>query len=224
MPGIAIVAPTSFGDSALPKIDVRPVAPLAGARYDWAVDRLSLGPLPVWYDMARGAKLEAPASPSQKPLVYENLRKVVRFDGVNQRMDATVDLAGGPLTLVFVGRVLNAGEQYMLTGVAGGGFNLYAGTHGKFAFFGSSTILSTVDADTSNHIFIVTLDGANSVISVDGSESTGNTGTIGATSIRVGSSSSAYFGVDVQRLAILPFAAGVGDRQRILDQMRAQYF
>lgn len=48
MPGLAIVAPVSFGDTTLPKIDITPLQRVLGATYDWAADKTVIGSLPVW--------------------------------------------------------------------------------------------------------------------------------------------------------------------------------
>lgn len=223
MPGSAIVSPASFGDTSLPRLDLRPMTAIAGAAYDWASDRLNSGPLEFWYDMVQNVPFVAPGSPSQKPLVYESNRKVVRFNGVNQRMDADIQLTG-PATMVLVGRLPVAdNSQYILTGGTGPAFHVYRGGNGNWATFAGSTLGHTSAADTSFHIIIVVRDGVNSVLNVDGVDVIGDMGPLIAERLRLGGSSSAYFQTDIQRLALLPFAATQKQREALVAQMRAAY-
>lgn len=223
MPGSAIISPASFGDTSLPRLDLRPVAPIAGAVHDWASERLAPGPIEAWYDMVQNVPFVAPAAPSQKPVVYEGGRKVVRFNGVDQRLDVDINMPG-PVTMVLVARVnTDANSQYIVTGGAGPGFNVYRGGTGRWTAYASASLAHSETADTGTHVFVVVRDGVNSVLSVDGVESRGDMGSVAATSLRLGSSSNAYFATDVQRLALLPFAASQTQRTAIVAQMRAAY-
>lgn len=223
MPGSAIVSPASFGDTSLPRLDLRPMSAIAGAAYDWASDRLSPGPLEFWYDMVQNTPFAAPVSPSQKPLVYESVRKVVRFNGVNQRMDAEIQLTG-PTTMVLVARLPTADpSQYILTGGSGPSFHVYRGGNGNWATFAGATLGHTSAADTGTHVIIVVRDGANSVLNVDGVDVAGDMGALIAERLRLGGSATAYFQTDIQRLALLPFAASLNQRTALVAQMRAAY-
>lgn len=223
MPGSAIISPASFGDTSLPRLDLRPLTAIPDAAYDWASERLSAGPLESWYDMVQGAALVAPAPPSQKPVVLEGNRKVVRFNGIDQRLDVGIQLTG-PATMVLVGRLAtDANSQYFLTGGLGPAFHVYRGATGKWSATAGSAIAHTSDANTFTHVFVVVRDGANSVVSVDGVEVAGDLGAQVATTLRLGASSAAYFATDIQRLALLPFAANQNQRAALVAQMRAAY-
>lgn len=223
MAGSAIISPSSFGDSSLPRLDLRPIVSIPGAAYDWASERLSAGPLEAWYDTVQNVPFAAPTPPSQKPVVYEGGRKVVRFNGADQRMDAAINLTG-PRTLVVVGRfALAEAGQYMLSTGTTGNHNLYTGGNGKFAFYGTTALSSTKNMDTNTHVFLVSINGDQTVFSVDGEEVTGNPGTIGETALRMGSGAGKYFGVDVQRIALLPFAANAAQRAALVARLRSAY-
>lgn len=223
MPGSAIISPASFGDTSLPRLDLRPMTNITGAAYDWAADRLNPGALEFWYDMVQNVPFVAPAAPSQKPLVYESNRKVVRFNGVNQRMDASIQVPGA-MTMVLVARLPVADPgQYIMTGGNGPSMHVYRGGNGNWAAFAGATLGHTTPADTGTHIIIVVRDGANSVLNVDGVEVSGDIGPLVADALRLGGSSSAYFQTDIQRLALLPFAATLNQRTALVAQMRAAY-
>lgn len=223
MPGSAIISPASFGDTSLPRLDLRPMTAIADAAYDWASDRLNGGPLETWYDLARNTPFVAPTSGSQKPTVYESNRKVVRFNGVNQRLDADISLTG-PATMVLVARAsTDASSQYLLTGGTGGAFHVYRGSNGSWATSAGTTLGSSVAGDTNTHIFVIVRNGVNSVLSVDGVEVAGDMGSQTASTLRIGASGNAYYGTDIHRLALLPFAANQNQRAALVAQMRAAY-
>lgn len=226
MPGLGIVAPVSFGDATLPQLDITPLLRVPGASYDWAVDKVSAGPVATWYGMVQAGQMVAPTVASQRPnLTTDGVtgRKIMHFDGVNQRFDATLSLSGAK-TLVVVGRLpLAANSSYLITGGTGPSFNLYIGSNGKFASTAGTTLASTVTADGNMHVFIFVSNGTSSVFSVDGVEVAGAAGTSTATGLRVAATSTVYAQADVQRIAVVPYAATSAQRAAILAQMKSQY-
>lgn len=204
-------------------LDLSYVKPIVDAQFYWSSLQLPLGSVEVWRDRVTGARLTSPGG-SQVPVVYTNVRKVVRFDGVNDRMDAPLPV-DGPCTFVIVGRFANVGaNQYLVTGGStGGSFNLYQGSNGNFAFFAGKTLSSTKPNDSNNHVFLVVSDGENSVLSIDGQEWAGDAGVSNATGVRLAASASAYFAGDVQAVVLLPYAAGVARRASLVAQLKSQY-
>ena len=204
-------------------LDLSYVKPIVDAKFHWSSLQLPLGSVEVWRDRVAGQMLSSPGG-SQVPVVYTNVRKVVRFDGVNDRMDATLPVSA-PCTLAIVGRFATAApNQYLLTGgLSGGSFNLYQGSNGNFAFSAGKTLSSTKPNDNNNHVFMMVSDGASSVLNIDGQEWSGDAGTTLAKGIRLAASSSAYFAGDVQAVVFLPYAAGAPRRASLMAQLREQY-
>lgn len=225
MRGLYIGGMGSFGDSTLPKVGAKMLRSMAGAKHHWAADNLPLGAILEWTDVISGNPFVSPAAPSQRPIAYESSRKVVRFDGVNDRIDATVSVASG-YTIAFVGGLNGVtGGKYFFTGGQGTNFNLgvvSAGT--RFIFNNGSTLAAPVftpDSGFRSHIIVA--DGANSIYRLDGNENTGTLATAAITSIRLGASGSAYFATDHQGLMIFPFAASLSQREAIHAALKAQY-
>lgn len=206
------------------KSGIEYVKPIPGASHRWSVKQLLHGPLAKWHDREGVADLEAPVFDSQRPEVYESARKVVRFNGVNQRMDVAHPQPGVS-TAIIVGRFASVvpGSSYMITGGSGPAWNLYINGNGFFGFFAGNAIQSSVAGDTSTHVFIVVRDGTNSVLSVDGVEVSGNSGNLVPTTLRLGATSSAYTPVDIEDITFLPYAAGSAERASLLAEAKAQH-
>lgn len=218
----AFVWPGIWGDTGR-KIGVDYVKPIYGASHHWAVDQLSVGPIRAWRDRIGTSDFLAPSPDSQRPEVYESARKVVRFNGVNQRMDVAHPNPG-PCTMFVVGRFgSSATSTYMLTGGTGPAWNFYIGGNGNFAFHAGATLSTSKPGDTSNHVFIVVSNGTNSVLRIDGTEWAGNAGTNVPTFLRLGATSSAYASVDFQTIGFLPYAADSVERTALHSQLKSWY-
>lgn len=211
------------GTPTLGSVDLTYVQPVNEAQFYWSTLQLPVGPVTSWVDRNSGKAMVSPGG-SQVPLVYSNLRKVIRFDGVNDRMDVPLDLSG-PRTVAVVGRFPEvAPDKYLVTGGGyGGAFNLYMGSNGNFAFNAGATISSTKPSDAFNHVFLMVSDGANSVLNIDGQEWVGNAGTMTPTGLRIAASTVDYYGADIQAVAVFPFAADAGRRSRLVSLLKAQY-
>lgn len=228
MSGLAIVSPLSFGDESLPRVDVSPVPSLRGALYDWSTDNLGIGDrVTHWTDRASHVTLDAPAVPSQAPVVVDdtNHGKLLRFNGVNQRIDAHGLSLSGPRTLVLVGRLPSGGtsEYFLTNGTIGTQFNLGINGAGTWLFYNGTGLSNPNRVDTDMHVFTVVIDGDRSVVSVDGRENGGELGTTTANSLRLGASGSEYYQVDFKRLVILPYAASPYERESIHTAMTERY-
>jgi hypothetical protein len=202
----AIIAPVSFGDTTLPKIELAYVRSVAGAVNDWA-DILPVGTLAAWPDLIGGLVLPArPAAGNMPSVVNDAGRRIVRFDGVANWMQLAY-AKPQPMTTVIVARMneLKASNHIL----AGGVHVRTDGTNTKMEVT-AGTALGTTAApvNTNWRIYIIVNNGATSTISVDGVEVTGNAGTSSRTFIN---------------LAFLPYAAGAAERASILAQMKTQY-
>ena len=230
MAGLIFVSPGKFTDpDDLPQVPTVPVVPVRGATIDWAADRLPTGgPVATWTDMLGAKTLAGPGPASQNPAVVGDgtARRVV-FDGDNDRIDATMNI-NQPCTMVVVARSVNAAPQdYILTGGTGPGWNLGIQVAGRWIFStgAGSSVMGRVDqpADDTWHIFVVVADGANSVLSVDGTETTGTIDPVTWDTLRVGASASAYFPSELRRLAVIPRATTPAERASITQRLRTHY-
>lgn len=228
MPGIAIVSPLSFSDTSLPRVDISPIPSIRGALYDWAVDTLTPGDrVTAWTDRASHVPLLAPAAPSQAPVVVDDPThgKVLRFNGGNQRIDASNLSLSGPRTLVVVGRLPRAAaNDYFMTDPSSSGyFNLGINGDRKWIFYNGAGLTNTRTPNSSLHVFMVVINGNNSVVAVDGEENGGSLQNSNGNTIRIGASGSAYFPVDLKRLVILPYAASAYERTAIHSSLAERY-
>jgi len=232
MPARAIVAPINFTDvSGLPVINVNPNPLIPGASYEWRAEELPLGLIYKWQDRITGAAMQAAGADtgSQRPEVVDlaNAVRVVRFDGSNDRMFATLNMAT-PKTVIVVGRLrTNAaiGKWLVNSGQSGTQY-LHIGTDsigGAWSSNAGSSLTQPGAVDTNMHAFITVFNGASSVVSMGGVEATGTTGTNVPTQLQLGASSSAYADTDIAFLAVLPFAATAAQRASIAAALTAQY-
>lgn len=231
MAGLIFVSPGTFTDAAdLPQVPPTPVLPIRGAMIDWAADRLPTGGLSSWTDMLGARTLEAPTAASQRPTVVGGgITRRVEFDGENDRIDAEMNISQ-PCTMVVVARSTAAAlGDFILTGGSGSSWNLgiQMNAPGRWIFStgAGSSILSPPEqtADNGWHVFIVSVDGANSVLNVDGTEATGTIDPVTWNTLRVGASSSAYFGVHLRRLAVIPRATTAPERETLRQQLATHY-
>lgn len=230
MAGLIFVSPGGFTDPGdLPQVPPSPVLPIRGAMIDWAADRLPTGALASWTDMLGANTLAAPAQPHQHPVVVGGGRgRSVTFDGSGQRLDATMGLTG-PLTMVVVAKSATgeAGDYLFGSGAAANptwNLGVSPGDRWMFTTGSGSSIIPLATADTNWHIFIVNVDGANSVMSIDGDETTGAISSSATwDAIRIGASVSNYYGVELRRLAVIPRATTGPERQKLQQELSTHY-
>jgi len=229
MPGRAIIAPVSFGDTTLPKIDITYVAPLAGALYDFAVDQLPLGPVASWASLVDGVPIVADGS-TTPTVMTDGATKMVRFNGTIDRMKVTTNLATAR-TIVAVARLrapvaldqIFYGASTSNEGAIGvpSGATNYAGYGG-----GSTLSLSpAVVPDANWHVFILTHAGTSSAVRVDNTETTGNLPLATQATLTLGFGPAADFRseIDYKRVAILAGGTTTAQRGAIVAQLKAQY-
>ncbi|WP_341392608.1 hypothetical protein [Arthrobacter sp. G119Y2] len=224
MRGIAVIGGGSFNNSSLPKVSVKPVPVIAGARYDWAADNTRLGATQDWWEQRQGGRLTSTHESGRWPTSMQATNRYLAFDGINDMLEGMVDLTGEK-TLVVIGRFPEpANNQFMVTSGAGGGaHNLYINASGTYAFNNGSSITSTKTADNYWHCFIIVTKGNGSVLHIDGQEWTANLPASAASMLRLGATSSEFFKSDISRVAVLPYAADAYERASIRAIMKAHY-
>lgn len=229
MPGRAIVANVSFGDTTLPKIDITYTAPLAGALYDFAVDQLPLGPVASWPSLVDGLPLVADGS-TMPTVITDGASKTVRFNGTIDRMQINTNLntahsmvvvaklrAPVPSDQVFYGKSSNS-EGAIGIPAAGGNYSGYGG--------GNTLGMSpAVVPDANWHVFILTQAGASSAVRVDNAESLGTITVAQRNGITLGFGNLADLRseIDYKRVALIPGTMTTAQRTAIVAQLKAQY-
>lgn len=224
MSGLIFISPGSFDSpDGLPKIPLGRIEPIESASYDWAADRLGDGPVEKWTDIVSGAVFAAPSGQSDKwPTASSGS---VRFDGSNDVADVTGLVGGQPKTIVIVGRIPGAvNNARFFTGGSGAKFEFGIWQNAWTLSAGLTFKVPTpATADDQWHVFVIVVDGANSIVSIDGVESTGNSGANPGTTLRLGMLDANYVPAEIKRFAVIPYAAGAGERERLRSSLASRY-
>lgn len=226
MNGNAIVYPGNLpaGTPNLGKLDLAYVQPIPDARHHWSSRQLTPGKLTGWKDRVSGTVI-TPPTPGQGPLVYNGMRKVVRFGGSPERMGVPLDLTG-PVTMAIVAVLTDqqGTNRHLTYGYDNGTFwNIYEGSNGNWAFTAGKTLSSNKPADLGRHVFLVSYDGPNTVFRVDDEEWAGDAGSTPAAGIRLGASASVYYKSDIEAIVVLPFAADKARRDSLTSQLKREH-
>jgi len=229
MPGRAIVAPVSFGDTTLPKIDITYIAPLIGATYDFAVDQLPLGPLATWGSLVDATT--APADGATMPqVITDGASKTLRFNGTSDRIKVPVVInAAHSVVVVAKLRTPVANDQIIFGNAANteGAIGAVTGLTNWSGYGGGSTLpLNPALAPDANwHVFILTQTGSGSALRVDNAETVGSLPVAQRNGITLGFSSAAgnRAAIDYKRLAVIPGTMTTAQRTAIVAQLKAQY-
>ena len=229
MPGRAIVANVSFGDTTLPKIDITYIAPLAGATYDFAVDQLPIAPLGSWPNLLDGLPLVADGGTVPEVLA-DGASKLLRFNGTSDRMRLTLSMnTAHSLVLVARLRAPVANDQIVYGNLSNseGAIGVQAGGANIAGYGGGNTLAMspTVAPDTNWHVFILTHAGASSAIRIDNAETIGTLTVAQRNGLTLGFGNVADLRseIDYKRVALIPGAMTTAQRTAIVAQLKAQY-
>lgn len=224
----AIIAPMSFGDTTLPRININYVRPIPGASHDWAVNQMPSGPMSQWPSLIDGTALQADgASPV---VVNEGKLRCARFDGATSRMRAAVTMTGAhsvvavyrfvspkPLDTVHYGYASYATPQLGLDSTGA----VTRATSGTSYLIPSPGVVPSQDWCIS----VLTVDGPSSALLINSSETAGNLPAADRDGITLGFSGGAVnrTAIEYKRVAIVPGSMTSAQRAAIADQMRAEY-
>ena len=229
MPGRAIVAPVSFGDTSLPKIDITYIPPLIGATYDFAVDQLPLGSIASWPSLVDGAPLVADGA-TTPTVIIDGASKTVRFNGTIDRMQINTNInTAHSIVAVAKLRAPVASDQIVygkLSNTEGAiGVNAAGTTFNANGGGAGIAMNPAVTPDTGWHVFILSHAGASSVLRVDNAETTGNVPVAQRDGITLGYGNVDDFRseVDYKRVALIPGTMTTAQRTAIVAQLKAQY-
>lgn len=230
MPGRAIVANVSFGDTTLPKIDITYIPPLTGATYDFAVDQLPLGPVASWPSLVDGVAAFVADGTTVPTVITDGASKTVRFNGTIDRMKLALNMnTAHSVVVVAKLRAPIANDQVFF----GNGANTEgaigvnsAGT--SFTGYGGGVSIAANPAvvpDANWHVFILTHTGAGSALRIDSAETLGTLTVAQRNGITLGYAAAGDLRADVdyKRIAVIPGAMTTATRTAIVAQLKAQY-
>lgn len=229
MPGRAIVAPVSFGDTTLPRIDITYIAPLAGATYDFAVDQLPLGPVASWPSLIDG--VTAPADGATAPqVITDGASKTLRFNGTSDRIriPAVINAAHTVIAVAKL-RAPVANDQIFFGNGSNteGAIGAQAALANWAGYGGGSTLAMNpvLPPDGNWHVFILTQSGAGSAVRVDNAETVGTLPVAQRNGITLGFSSATgnRAAIDYKRVALILGTMTTATRTAIVAQLKAQY-
>ena len=229
MSGRAIIAPLSFGDTSLPRIDITYVPEVPGAVADFAADQLPVGSLSSWRSQVGSTVLVADGATTPQ-VVSDAGRRSVRFNGSVDRMQAVLSVPGAHTVLSVAryrstvgGEVVHWGASATEPSVVStsGNDNLGSSSGGR-ALLPSPAVVP----GTGWHVIAASFAGDNSALNVDGREYVGAIGDVARTRLILGfgpAASSYRTAIDYRRVAVIPGTMSAGDRARLVAQMVAHY-
>lgn len=229
MSGRAVIAPLSFGDSSLPRIDITYVPEIVGAVADFAADQLPVGSLPSWRSQVGSTVLVADGSTTPQ-VVSDGGRRSVRFNGSADRMQAALNVQGAHTVLSVAryrstigGEVVHWGASATEPAVVS-----LAGNDNMGASAGGRALLPSppVIPGTGWHVIAASFAGDGSALNVDGREYAGTLGDAARTRLVLGfgpAGSSSRTAIDYRRVAVIPGMMSAAERARLVSQMVAHY-
>jgi hypothetical protein len=160
-----------------------------------------------------------------------NGEPVVRFNGSSDTLSAAMSARSQPFTFFVVAeQASSTGTQIMLHSTSGASCPFYLTSNGKANLF-SGAALATAGTTTMTdpHVIECVFNGASSVVAIDGTETTGTTGSgaIGIGSgIRVGANQGAtaeFFNGDIAEIVCYAGAMDSTDRSAVRAALGAKY-
>lgn len=228
MYGRAIIAPLSFGDSTLPKIEIDYVRPLNNALYDWAVDNLPDGPLTSWPSLIDGTAL---IGDGNLPVVSgTGTSKIISLDGVSGRLRKAFSVTG-PYTMAVVFRLtapaanqtidygyIDSTVPRMTVSGAATSFNVTNGSQ----FMVPSPLVAP---NTAWHVAVYTVNGSSqSGLNIDGQDAVGTMTNVGRDGLTLGyAAGNGRVPIEYKRVAILSGGTTAVERNALVATLEAQY-
>lgn len=182
IPFIQKYAPVAAAASPAPNLGPNPMTTVARS---WLASGLTTGTaVASWKDTIKGVTVAQPVE-ARRPIVgVEGNTKYVRFDGVDDFLDNETDPRVAAETVAMVMRIykpVTGGKRYFgsgFTSTATRVFGLASSLDNYIANAGTAFSPSPAIAPTAEWaVVLVAFNGASSVISVNGREAVGNTGT-----------------------------------------------
>lgn len=225
-----------------PKIASLPLAvhdlPVSGYKRRYLAKNLQLAngaTVSTWPDMvAGGAALDpVPTYGAAPTAATVSGIPAVTFNGTTQGLKTSA-VMNQPHTLVIVAKLQDTGVTGLRI-IAGGqngsdpaAENAVLGTSGtapnKILYLQGGSTINGPAADQSWHVFIGVFNGASSVLAVDGTEVTGNTGTARRDILTLGyHRTGLWTNVAVTEVALYDKALTAGERTSTVNALRAQY-
>lgn len=225
----ALVYGGSFSGANFPKVQLQYTSPLPYSVYDWAADDLPLGPLSTWASLTGGLNL--PVMSGSPTVINSGGGRAVSFDGIDDQMRVAYT-RGTPHTIAVVFRFVSPkrGETvfYGYGGASAGSVLIDVGAD-SIVGLGSSTTLRfspVVVPDNKWHVVLLSVDGPNSVLRVDGREMTGTLPIAARDGINLGYGTTGSGGksnIEYKRVIQFSGAASSGTRDSIVNTLASRY-
>ena len=225
----ALVYGGNFTGADFPKVNVQYTTPMQYAQYDWAADGLPLGPLETWVSLTGNASL--PATSGSPTVINSGGGRAVMFDGVDDQMRLAYT-KNSPYTIAAVFRFVapQAGESvlYGYGGPSSGSIMIHPTSMSIIgnSLSGGFHMSPVLVPDTNWHVALLTVDGANSVLRVDGREAVGTLPTTARDGINIGygnGTPTAKANVEYKRIVQFLGAGSAGTRDSIVNTLASRY-
>lgn len=224
----AIVWDGEFGNPMLPQISIGYSPILPNALFDWAADGLPLGPITNWSSMVDGAALSSDGGSPQ--VVNSGSGRAIRLNGTSDRM-RTQYVVNTPRTFVVV---------YRFTAVEPSSAVLYgylSNTGGAIMSDSSSVLINGagggqfltpnpyIKPDTSWHVTVLSVNGANSAFRHDDREITGSLTVKPTDGITLGFGGAPDFRapIEFKRVAVIEGGTTAAYRESLVAQLAQRY-
>lgn len=223
----ALTARTTGGDWAAPSTPPNLSGGVAAARYHSAksLEGDVGAPVTSWPDLGTADTALAATSSTTAPRLRTRAgMPFVAFDGADDALRSPW-VQSQPLTIAIVAKMRNPSGTVAITSDIVLGSNVNSGVQRYFIRQSGSGYLTSVVADDGWHIILASVNGAGTVLRVDGVEQVVSPGSGGMTALdlAVNQAGTSREEVDVAAVLAYPAAANLTDRNAIVDYLRAEW-
>ena len=225
----ALVYGGSFSGADFPKVQLQYTTPLPYSVYDWAADGLPLGPLGAWTSL--NGSMNLPTTSGSPTVIDSGGGRAVSFDGVDDQMRLAYTRST-PHSIAavfrFVAPVRGEAVFYGYGGASAGSILIDVNADSIIGL-GSSTTLRfspVVVPDDKWHVALLSVNGDNSVLRIDGREVTGSLPVASRDGINLGygtGTTGSKSKIEYKRVIQFSGAAASGTRDSIVNTLASRY-
>ena len=183
-----------------------------------------------WRDLSGNNNDAIQANVLLKPVYHTNIinsKPAVNFTQASSQYMVSTLAASQPYTLFIVGRTgVGAGNQYLVDGVAVNTGVMSGGAgNNTFTMF-SGNVLSASATPTNFNYVCGIYDGVSSILTINGSATTGNVGAANTTGMTIGSNGSAsgqFLNGDIAEIIVYNSHLSVSNRQKVENYLKTKY-
>lgn len=186
--------------------------------------------LGIWRDLSGNNNDAVQTNVLLKPVYHTNIlnsKPVVNFTQASSQYMVSTLASTQPYTLFIVGRTgVGAGNQYLVDGVAlNTGVMSGGASNNTFTMF-SGNVLSASATPTNFNYVCGIYDGVSSILTINGSATTGNVGAANTTGMTIGSNGSAsgqFLNGDIAEIIVYNSHLSVSNRQKVENYLKTKY-